>query len=1032
MVMKEMYRAMQKIWYVFLMCTLGVQGWIGIAKAQFVQYNHPELKWNTIETKHFAVHYHDGAERTGRVVAKIAEEIYWPITSLYLYEPDGKVHFIIRDHDDYSNGAAYYYDNKVEVWANPMDFILRGTHNWLRNVVTHEFTHMISLGAARKMMRTMPAIYLQYMDYEPEKNPYVLRGFPNRIVSYPIAGTTIPMWLAEGVAQFQLPGLNYDFWDSHRDMILRTSVLEHNLLDNEEMTVFGDNSVRNEKVYNQGYSMVQYIVDRYGVETLRRLMHEMKAPWRFTINGALKKTIGRSEKELYREWKSFIEKMYDYRLSKIRRHLVTGELLQNKGNANIFPAWSPDGKSYAFLSNRGNNYLSKTALYLYDAKKKDVRKLKERVNSSLAWSPDGRKIAYARISKPNKHFSHFRDIYVYDLNRNKERQLTKDYRAQSPDWSPNGDDLLFVVTKDGTQNIAILNMKSKKVKQITHFKNGEQIFSPHFSYNGKVIVFSISRKDNRDLALISVDGKKMKFILADEHDARDPVFSPDGKYIYFSYDKTGVFNIYRMRTNGSHIEPLTNVLGGAFMPDLNKNGDVLCSQFQQGGYAIFNLKNPAPIAPEHTNYLAYKENVHLASATATQDIVVDAHQQTVASSDYDDTRLPNFKPHPYQQQYSRMTFLPRIMRDYGTTKLGTYFYSSDILNKYSILGGVAANSDYDLDIFGIVEYNQFRPTIYLEAYSQVLHHEEMDSLILEINPKRHVYYKDYTHFAYKYNLAEVNVGMKMYLFNELNKIRLAFIFSRYSAKVKYKIEDQEPSQSYTYFLGRNIQLTWNFTNFVETPFSDTEINPVGKRKITFRINQEFNAFIDSFKISDYGTWIEAYKNYNFTKLELDWREHIGLFAKTALDLDMHAGAIVQPVHEFFNFYAGGLLGLRGFPYYSIEGRKLLLGRAVYRFPLWRDMNMRLFHVHFDNLYAGVFYDYGNAFNEDKIDLNQFKGNYGLEIRLDLFSFYSFPTRVFFNAAYSRMQFYKKERFSDMLLRYGGEWRYYFGITFGYF
>ncbi|NUM68631.1 hypothetical protein HUU39_25730, partial [candidate division KSB1 bacterium] len=52
------------------------------------RWTHPELKWNTIETEHFFVHFHDGAEQTGKLTAKIAEEIYTPITSLYGYEPD--------------------------------------------------------------------------------------------------------------------------------------------------------------------------------------------------------------------------------------------------------------------------------------------------------------------------------------------------------------------------------------------------------------------------------------------------------------------------------------------------------------------------------------------------------------------------------------------------------------------------------------------------------------------------------------------------------------------------------------------------------------------------------------------------------------------------------------------------------------------------------------------------------------------------------------------------------------------------------
>ena len=131
--------------------------------AQFIEYNHPELNWHTIDTEHFQVHYHEGTERTARLTAKIIEEIYDPTVALYQYEPDGKIHFIIRDHDDFSNGITFYYDNKVEIWASPMDFILRGNHNWLRNVITHEFVHMISLGAARKVTRKIPAVYVQYM-----------------------------------------------------------------------------------------------------------------------------------------------------------------------------------------------------------------------------------------------------------------------------------------------------------------------------------------------------------------------------------------------------------------------------------------------------------------------------------------------------------------------------------------------------------------------------------------------------------------------------------------------------------------------------------------------------------------------------------------------------------------------------------------------------------------------------------------------------------------------------------------------------
>ena len=126
---------------------------IVVGLGQEADFYHPELEWKTIETGHFFVHFHEGAERTAKTVAKIAEEVYEPVTSLYNHQPDQKVSFIIRDHDDISNGAAYFYENKIELYAPSMDYELRGTHNWLRNVVTHEFTHIVQIQTTMKFGR---------------------------------------------------------------------------------------------------------------------------------------------------------------------------------------------------------------------------------------------------------------------------------------------------------------------------------------------------------------------------------------------------------------------------------------------------------------------------------------------------------------------------------------------------------------------------------------------------------------------------------------------------------------------------------------------------------------------------------------------------------------------------------------------------------------------------------------------------------------------------------------------------------------
>ena len=266
-------------------------------------FNHPELDWQTIETKHFLVHFHNGSERTGQEVARIAESIYGPVTAIYGHEPDQRVSFIIRDHDDYSNGAAYFYDNRIEIRAPALDFELRGIHPWLWNVVTHEFTHIVQIQTTMKFGRKMPGFYFQWLGYEAERRPDVLYGYPNVLVSYPFSGFIVPSWFAEGTAQYNNPSLGYDYWDSHRDMILRMYMIDGNPLSWEEMAVFGKTSLGNESSYNAGFSLVGYIAQKYGVEKLQEISVKLSAPFRLTIDGAIKAAIGKTGVELYEEWK---------------------------------------------------------------------------------------------------------------------------------------------------------------------------------------------------------------------------------------------------------------------------------------------------------------------------------------------------------------------------------------------------------------------------------------------------------------------------------------------------------------------------------------------------------------------------------------------------------------------------------------------------------------------------------------------------------------------------------------------------------
>ncbi|MBN1542526.1 PD40 domain-containing protein [candidate division KSB1 bacterium] len=982
--------------------------------------NHPELDWKTLKTEHFQVHFHQDAERTARTVAKIAQDIYQPVTELYDWRPDGIIHFIIKDFDDNSNGAAFYYDNKVEIWAPQMSFILRGTHNWLRNVVTHEFSHMISLGAARQMTRRIPSFFLQMFNYEPEKRPDVLYGYPNVIASYPLPNTVIPMWLAEGMAQYMAPGLDYDRWDSHRDMLIRTAVAADRWLSYDEMGVFGKNSLGNERTYNAGYAFTRYIAQNYGDEALLKITRNLRKPWTYSVDSALEQATGLDAKALYAQWMHQLKAYYDQRLATISVHSVEGVILTEKGIGNVYPAWSPQGDRLAYSGGDGSDYLTQTGLKIYDFNQGRAETIKGGVNSTLSWSPDGEKLLYSRIHKTKNH-SYFSDLFVYDLAQKKEKQLTVAARSNSPAWSTDGDRIVAVTQQDGTDNLVLYDAEGKNPERLTNYSQGEAVFTPRWSPDGLQIVFSRGRNHGRDLCLIDLESREIQTLIGDAGDARDPVFDPLGRRIYFSWDRSGIFNIHSIDLADSTVVQWTNVTGGAFMPDVSNDGRLSFSNFQVDGYKLALIDKPEPIETETTRYLAADQDLRMA---LEENSANGGDSRWAAARDYNDTSLPDIPAAPYERTYGQVTLLPRLMVDYQTVKAGSYFYASDILEKYSILGGVALNTRMDLDAFALFELRTFKPTLFLELYGYT-RNIDREIAVIEDYPQK-------VTVDIGFRILEADIGAE-YRFNRAFKLRGHFAHSRYSSKIKdfFFQGVRWVSPLNTYFKGSNVTLTWDLDQ--TAPGVLSSINPGGGRKITLKTGYQLNDFFEDYATNnDYGTLQELYTDYNYSQIELRWIEYLRnpLIPSHGLTVDLQAGWIDRPVDSFFHFYAGGMPALRGYPFYSIDGRKLLVGRLTYRWPIFTGLQKRFLHLTTDKLFMGLFFDAGNAFDEDRIDLSQFKKDVGVNLRFSAFSFYGYPTALSFDAAYG-FDSYTYNRLAGTELRYGKEWRFYVTALFDF-
>lgn len=986
------------------------------------EFPHPELVWKTIETEHFLIHFHEGSERTARKAAEVAESVYGPITELYQHKPDQRVSIVIRDYDDYSNGAAYFYDNKIDIWAPALDFELRGTHPWIENVVTHEFTHIVQIQTAMKLGRTVPAIYFQWLGYEAERRPDVLSGFPNVIVSYPLSAFVIPAWFAEGVAQYNHPDFSYDRWDSHRDMILRCAILDDKVLSWEEMAVFGKTSLGNEQSYNAGYSFVAYIAEKFGVEKLREISRNLGLLHRLTVGGAMEAVLGKSGQALYEEWKEVQRARYQAVLKEIGARRVEGELVEEEGFGNFYPAFSADGTKLAYVTTRDRDYFALSSLVVYDLANKRKKQLITGVRSTLSFSPDGRYLYYSKATHSNPFWSKVYDLYRYDLQEKKEVRLTYGARAMNPRLSHDGKKLVFVVQHDGTTNIAVSDAEGKNIRRLTKFENGEQVFTPVWSPDGSTIAFGFSREHRQSLALVESDGSNFR-IVRDESDSRNPAFSLDGAFLYYSSDASGIFNIYAIDLKSGVEQQVTNVVGGAFLPTVRSDGSLAYALYTSTGYKIALLNHEArqtfPVSQERP--LVTERNAVGADRQRSEG----RQQETQAKS--------------YRNVFTSLSLVPVVRVDnynprnkgIDIVKPGLYFSSVDVVGKFSLFGGAAFNRKLERDLFFILEYRDKVPGFYQLGLDPIVSAEVYNitrktSNTLDLTPY-------FVETDITYNLLEFDLFFKQRVFSELSELTFGYTFSRYSADIGAFINPNDhvlyPSFRSVYLIANTFSAHLRFNDLL--PSGESEINPVG-RTVSLRYAFERNRFNPDGEFEVRNGFLEpVYRDYNFHRVEAAWNEHLSLPIRWhTLSLSARAGSILGPtVDDFFDFYIGGFAGMRGYPFYALGGNEYATAQLAYRFPITRSINLRVLQFYFTKLYGSLFGDVGMAWNGSASPFKQWKTDAGFELRLESFSFYVYPTRIFFSGAYGFDRF--SRTINNINVAYGREWRFYLGVLFGF-
>jgi hypothetical protein len=570
----------------------------------------------------------------------------------------------------------------------------------------------------------------------------------------------------------------------------------------------------------------------------------------------------------------------------------------------------------------------------------------------------------------------------------------------------------------------------------------------------------------REIAQVNVETGDVEFLFHDPGiDFRSPVYSADGKSIIFASDKTGIFNIYKydlVSDSSSTYKPekvnsynqLTNVLGGSFMPSADKNGNLTFSTWQTSGYKINKLENYSNLDSSIAQFSAnYDRPEKVIKKYAEQN----SSNSSATKNKYDFDTLKNFdddspsikSKEKYNNVATPLFIIPVFRIDNYSKdndpltfiKPGLYFYSQDVLGRMGIFGGALINPRFERDLFLQFDYNNgvpffkdfflkklgFVPKFQIAGYNVSRKNKDV-SLVAGL---------DTIGVEVTYDLLQFDFNMGFKIINANHNMKAGFTFSTYSSKIGTfvipSINQQVPGTSTNYFKGRDLSLTYSYNSFI--PNKNDDINPIG-RYFRLRYDYEFNDLNPELVLDEQGNVTEQFHKAKFHRLEGDLLQGLGLFNNShSISLRLKGGTIFGPTQDnFFDFYASGLPGMKGYPFYAIGGNRYASANLTYRFPLITHMDFNFLQFYFDKLYVSLYGDIGNAWYEKATKFEDFKKDAGIELRLLTYSYYVYPTAFAFNAAYGFDQFsrfFPTTTSEQKLVTYGKEWRFYFTILFGF-
>mgnify|MGYP001813690749 CR=1 FL=1 len=156
----------------------------------------------------------------------------------------------------------------------------------------------------------------------------------------------------------------------------------------------------------------------------------------------------------------------------------------------------------------------------------------------------------------------------------------------SPAWSPDSRRIAYVSFEGNRSSIFVQTLRTGNRVQVSSRAgvNGAPAFSP----DGRKLVVTLSDADgNLDIYTLDIATRQTRRITTHRAIDTEGSWSPDGRYIYFTSDRSGGPQIYRVSANGGSAERVTFEGSYNARPRISPDGEKLAMvHLQNGNYRI--------------------------------------------------------------------------------------------------------------------------------------------------------------------------------------------------------------------------------------------------------------------------------------------------------------------------------------------------------------------------------------------------------------------------------------------------------------